>query len=239
MKEIIVEIPEYIRQVKLSEARMKTYYELGKKHPKAKKYLDNKKYDWKDFKGRKFLVDLESGERVVRNPIAAGTPRIITINGQKIYNGEIKEQLRAKILREIKDSFKPYIEELDPIDDIESFPLCIRMEIHDTIRESGGNQFWDVDNRSFPYIKAFQDCLTGNKDKTGKCRNKVIIPDDMNIFITQPPAPKFIPVDDEKDRKLVFIIEKEDDERVLKHKGYQLELNNIHNEKQRRKGISG
>ena len=200
---------------------MKKYYELGKKHPKAKKYLDKKNYDYRDFNGRKFLVDLKKGERVGANPRAAGKPRYMAINGQKIYNGEASKHIRAKILSAIKEQMSPYIDKLDPVKD---FPICIEMELHDIIREPNSNSLWDVDNRAWPYIKAFQDCLTGNKDKNGKKRNKVIIPDDNILFITTPPVPKFIPVEDEKDRKLVFRLVSEKDKRILGNKTFINEL---------------
>lgn len=224
MKHVIVEIPEYIRRVKLSEARNAKYYEFGKKHPKAKRFLNKDKYDWKDFNGRRFLICLETGEKVISNPRAAGTPRILTINGQKIYNGEVSKHIRNKVLSEIKESFAPYVNTLDVINE---FPLRIEMEIHDVIRESSGDSLWDIDNRAWPYIKGFQDCLTGNRDKKGKYRNKQVVPDDNILYITQPPAPKFIPVDNEEDRKLVFKIVKEEDERILKHKGYIQELKKL------------
>ncbi len=229
---ITVEIPRYIRQVKLSEARMKKYYEKGKKLPKAKKYADTTKYGWKKFGAREFLVDLETEERIVANPRAAGTPRYITINGQKIYNGEASKHIRNKVLSAIKESFAQYINKLDPIL-LENFPLNINLEVHDIIREPSSNSLWDVDNRAWPYVKAFQDCLTGNTDKNGKKRNKQIIPDDNVLFITQPPVPKFVPVDDEEDRKLVFTIVKETDKRILKHKEHKKQLKEATDEVQR------
>jgi len=222
-----VEIPKYIREIKLSEARIKKYYELGKKHPKSEKFNDKTKYEYKEVPGygkRKFLVDLKTGERVVANPRAAGTPRVLTINGQKIYNGEVSKHIRNKVLSEIKTSFIPYIEKLN---EIKNFPICIEMEIHDVIREPNSKSLWDLDNRAWPYIKAFQDCLTGNKDKQGKKRNKVVLKDDNVLYITQPPVPKFIPVEKEDDRKLVFIIKEETDQRILSNTEYIKELNNL------------
>lgn len=224
MNTITVEIPQYLRKVKLSESRLVKYYEKGKNHPKAKRYQDKTKYDWQKFNQKTFLVDLETGEKVISNPRAAGTPRYITINGQKIYNGEASKHIRNKVLSAIKESFAPYVNKLS---EITEFPLVLELEVHDTIREGSSNSLWDVDNRAWPYIKAFQDCLTGNKDKTGKYRNKQIIPDDCVLFITQPPVPKFLPIEEEKDRKLVFRIKKEKDDRILKHEGYINELKQL------------
>lgn len=220
MEPIIIEIPKYLRRVKLSESRLPKYYELGKNIPKAKKYKDTKKYEWKANPlqpGRIFLYNKETGERIISNPRAMGTPKYIVINGQKIYNAEMPPHVRNKVLSAIKESFAPYINKLPVLDE---YPIAMELEVHDTIREANSNSPWDMDNRAWPYIKAFQDCLTGNRDKTGIKRNKQIIVDDSVIFVTQPPVPKFIPVDNEEDRKLVFKIKKETDERILKHKGF-------------------
>ena len=230
---ITVEIPEYIRQVKLSDARMKKYYEKGKKAPKAQKYNDSTKYAWKRWSnGKAYLTELANGERVIANPRAAGTPRLITINGQKIYNGEASKHIRNKILSAIKEQMAPYVNKLDPIG-LEHFPLKLELELHDIIREPSSHSLWDVDNRSWPYIKAFQDCLTGNRDKNGKKRNKQVIPDDNVLWITQPPVPKFVPVDKEEDRKLVFTIVKDTDKRIINHKGFQEQLKEAKYEIQR------
>lgn len=216
-----VEMPQYIRKVKLSEARKRKYYELGKKLPVAQRYADRTKYDYKVYNKKSYLVDLETDERVVANPRAAGTPRYATINGQAIYNGGVGQHMRNKIMSEIKASFKPYIDKMNPITD---FPLVIEMELHDVIRADSSGSLWDLDNRSWPYIKAFQDCLTGNKDQHKQARNRQIIPDDNILFITGPPVPKFIPVDHEDDRKLVFRLRKETDSRILNHTDHKLEL---------------
>jgi hypothetical protein len=223
----IVEIPQYIRKVELSKARQVKYYELGKKMPKAKKYTDTKKYEYQQIPGfglRKFLIDLQTKQRVIANPLAAGTARNVVINGQKIYNGEINQHTRNKVLSTIKASFIPYINKLEQIT---KFPITIRCEIHDVIRESSGNSLWDIDNRSYPYIKAFQDCLTGNKGRDCILKCKQVIPDDNILYITQAPVPKFIPVDKEEDRKLIFYIEEEIDERILNHVGFMEELQKL------------
>lgn len=215
MQTQILTIPKYIREVKLSNARTKKYYELGKTAPKAKKYHDKSKYDYQLIKGmktRKFLIDLSTGERVIANPKAAGTPRVMTINGQQIYNGAVGKHTRNKLMMDIKAFFKEYVETLDPITD---YPIKLTCELHDTIHAEGGTSLWDLDNRAMPYIKAFQDCLTGDR---GKC--KKIILDDNILFVTQPPIPKFIPVENTEDRKLVFIIEKETDKRITENKIY-------------------
>lgn len=199
-----VEIPEYIREVKVSNARMKKYYEFTKKHPKAEKYKDKSKYDWKKIKGfgeRKFLVDLKTGERVIANPKAAGTAKYEVINGQKIYSGMVHPTMRARIFSTLKDFLKPYLLKLPKIEG----PVRIRCEIHDTIQEAKSKSLWDLDNRGWPYIKAFQDLLVDLQ----------ILHDDNVLFITGSGGIEFKPVDSTDNRKLVFIIEEETDSQVL------------------------
>jgi hypothetical protein len=210
-----VTIPNYIRKVKLSDARQKKYYEFGKKHPKAKGLQNKLKYNWEKWPGfgeRKFLVDLSTKERVVVNSRSAGTPKYTVINGQKIYNGEINKFSRNKVMNGIKESFMPYINRMKKID----VPIRIEMEIHDVILEPNSSSLWDLDNRAGPYIKAFQDCLTGNN---GKC--KAVIEDDNILYITRCPAPVFIPVENADDRKLVFIIKEETDKRIVESKSFK------------------
>lgn len=224
-------IPKYIRRVRLSDARRAEYYELGKKKIKAKKYQDTSKYGFRPFKVIRngkltevyFLTNLATGDRVLKNPLSAGTPKDKLINGQDIYNQTIIEQTRNKILQEIKKSFTPYVNTLEPID-IFDLPVRIEVELHDTILEEGSSQLWDVDNRFYMYGKAFQDVLTGNKLK-GVARNKIILPDDNNLIVSKPPAPLFIPVSSSEERKLVFKIYKEEDPRIINSILYKAEFN--------------
>ena len=216
-----LEVPQYIRRVRIAQARRAEYYELGKKKIKAKKYLDQTKYGFRPFKvtrGGKltqvyFLTDLATGERVIKNPKSAGTPKDKLINGQDIYNQTIVQETRNKMLQEIKAFFTPFVNKLEPID-MTDLPVRIEVELHDTILEETSKKLWDVDNRFYMYGKAFQDVLTGNMLK-GRARSKIILPDDNCLMISKPPSPLFIPVETPEERKLVFRIYKEDDPRIL------------------------
>jgi hypothetical protein len=216
-----LEIPQYIRRVRLANARRAEYYELGKKKIKAKKFLDQSKYEFKPHKVVRngaltnvyFLTDLATGARVIKNPVSAGTPKDKLINGQDIYNQTIVQESRNRMLQAIKASFAPFVNTLEPIDR-DDLPVRIEVELHDTILESSSKQLWDVDNRFYMYGKAFQDVLTGNKLK-GVARSKIILPDDNCLVISKPPSPLFIPVQTPEERKLIFRIYKEDDPRIL------------------------
>jgi hypothetical protein len=216
-----IEIPLYINKVELSAARQKKYYELGKVPPKAKKYANRKLFkhkQWPGFGKREFLVEEETGERVVANPKAAGTPKVTPINGQKIYNGEVSMFTRNKVISAIKESFMPYVDTLKEV----NHPVNIIMEVHDEMKTS--HQLWDLDNRAMPYIKAFQDCLTGNKERKGTYRCKRILEDDNILYVTGV-AYKFVAVANEKERKLVFIIV--EDKNVLSNKIFKKVYNEI------------
>ena len=205
MNQIIIEIPNYIRQVKLSEKRSKKFYVKGKKEI-PKKYSDNKRFVFKK-KGTKFcLYDSVENEFIIANPRTQGTPKIKTINGQAIYNGFVSKWERATMMNKIGDSFSEAIKDLSlfPYN-----PVKITIEVHDLIKDPiCKEQEWDLRNREFPYGKKFEDLI-----------KKKIIKDDSVLYYTCFKV-QFVPIDNEVNRKLVFIIEKETDERVLKHHKY-------------------
>jgi len=227
-----IECPLYIRKVQLSAARNKNYYESGlkslKKVNSLKKFSDKTKFDWREHKVNKrmrtFLTNLKTGERVVSNPIAAGTPKVEVINGQGIHSGQIRENVRNTMMDAIKDFF---LEHLEGMESIDQYPVSIFCEVHNIPREFA-QKIWDLDNHFLMYQKAFQDVLTGNRGK-----NKSWLIDDNNLFITQPPSPIFIPIDDYEQRKLVFYIVKEEDSRILSHVGHaadrELEIKKYNN----------
>ena len=209
-----LEIPTYIKYVKVSNARQPKYYEKGKKTPKLpQRYKDMKKYAWKKYPtpskpNRQLLVDKSTGVRMIANSRSVGTPKLLKINSQAIYNQQIGKHYRGLIVKSIKTSFKDFVKSLDVVKE-EDFPIKITIEVHDVILETG-SLLWDVGNRAWIYSKVFEDCLTNNS----------IIPDDNILFVSGAPAPKFIPVDKDEDRKLMFIFEKDNDPR-LDHKEYK------------------
>jgi hypothetical protein len=198
MIELIYE--NYPRVIMTSKARRFKYYIKGKNEPKAKKYQDVTKYKYKLFKnGKYYLVDLND-KLVIANPKAANTPKYITISGQDIWSMNMHPAMRAKIASELHIFFK---KEINKIKNIDFYPLEIKVEIHDTIKYK--KSYWDVDNRALIYNKTFMDTLT----ECGK------IKDDCNIYVTAPPAPIFIPINEGETSKLVYIIKKCEDDRIL------------------------
>lgn len=195
-------IPLYIRQYVKSKSNRAKYYLRGSKKKVPEKYK-TAAYEFRPFKavrhgvkGNKFcLVEILTGERVIANPHLVGKTNIKNINGQDIYNGLVSSHDRNNMIGQIKKQFKSFLHSLDPI---KKYPLRIDVYFFDTIidDEFGGGQDWDVDNRAFPYCKALSDILKAEKK----------IDEDNRYYITEPPHPIFVPVDDVQDRKLVIRI---------------------------------
>lgn len=195
-----IEYPLYIKRVMLSKERRAKYYTPQCKI-KNKKLNDRTRFVFREnVKTKKsYLVDVNTGEKVLKNPRAVGTPKYMSINAQHLYNQTLNEFSRDRVVRVLHEFFESGMKEIGRID---MYPLMITMEIHDTIIE--GTSEWDVGNRGFFYQKAFEDVL--KKDK---------IIDDAAIYIAMPSAPIFIPVKTEEERKLVFSIYQITDKRIV------------------------
>lgn len=146
---------------------------------------------------------------VIANHTKAGKPRMYLIKGQDIYSGNLREHMRGFVMDKIKECYLPYIKHIKPI---ENYPVKIRCEVHDTIKnnyskdkdEFGGR--WDIDNLVYPYLKAFPDLLVREK----------ILKDDDRLHLPSSIHAEFVPIDNHEERKLVFIIES-DEREVLKN----------------------
>lgn len=257
---LIVEVPKYIREVKLSDAQRPVKWEwdgsqirAGKKkllqkfanhksrdgyyHPsdlrddfKVAGVLDGKivtklgvdihvyvpdiiraalvqgttKVKLTEKQAKRVRFYLVCGDEIVLdNPDKVGKPKFARIKGQDIYSGNMGEFYRANVMKQIKDSMIPLVQSLPVID---SYPIAITMELHTPIKlshdKSKGDkhQRWDADNHAYPYLKAFPDVLT----ELGK------IKDDSIEFITTPAHCVYVPCATDEDRKLVFIITKDE-----------------------------
>lgn len=189
----VVDIPFYIREVQLSQARRVKYYEEGGKLPKAAKWHDRTKYAYRIHTNNKsYLTDLKTGERVIANPKAAGTPSFAKINGQGIYNGDIAEHVRAKVMQAIKAQITPFIKQFVPPKP-EEYPIRVTVEVHDE-RQAPPRE-WDLDNRALPYVKGIQDAIK---------REGIIVDDNIN-YITEVLV-RYVEAPAEK-RKLVVMLE--------------------------------
>ena len=103
----------------MSNSRRPKYYTSSDRIPK--KYHG---YSF-DTKGRLITPD---GEPILRNARSVNTPRMRKINGQEFYSGVTRPALRVKIVNGIKDSFRPYIQDVPKV---KQFPVKILCELHD------------------------------------------------------------------------------------------------------------
>lgn len=152
-------------------------------------------------------VDASGINPMLCNPKKVGTPKYYLIRGQDIYSGNLREFQRGLVMDKIKECYYPFVKAL-PV--IEAVPLRLECELHYPINNpfGRGDQAWDIDNFIYPYFKAFPDLLV----TIGKLKN------DDRLHISDTGRCKFVPVDKYEDRKLVFIISK--DERSCLNDGW-------------------
>ena len=180
------------------------------------------------YKGAKFYLCKTVGntfEPVISNPKKVGKPRFYLIRGQDIYSGNLREHFKGMVMDAIKQSYFPYVRDMPIIDE---YPIKIECELHDTIknhydRTKQLGQAWDVDNYTYPYMKAFPDLLVSLK----KLKN-----DDRLHFPNNIPV-RFVPIENHNERKFVFIISKDDRPEIIDNeifKNYHLKAGFKRNE---------
>lgn len=216
MGTIRIEYPDFPEEIQVAEKRRPHYFEKGDHLPK--KYCAPQvpvgRYIYrKEGKGStKRLYDWETKQYVVKNPQVASRPRFVSIGGNDIMR--MHEHIRSKIVNALKEFFKTRLvlavwEEgqryLTPSQPLSQFPVRISMEIHTFPRF--GN--WDLSNL-WIYAKCFEDAM----QEVG------MIPNDNIGYISKAAAPEFFPISREDERKMVFIISRESDERKLGHLFY-------------------
>jgi len=192
----MIQLP-YYRKYKVSEKRRKKYYIEGKHEPTAKKFEDDRYfygddgflYDSKDVdkKGRP--------QRVVANPLAAGTPRFQRISGQAFYDGSMNEHVRTKIVKSIKSEYVKIMRK-EPGIPADKFPL--RIWIYLSAHPNNWN--WDMDNL-WIHSKMILDSLVEAK----------LIPDDSIKFVSASPYMIYRPIkESEEEHFLVRLIPKDE-----------------------------
>lgn len=141
---------------------------------------------------------------IIANEKQSKEANIITIRGGDLMTDKGSEHLRDKIFEQIKNSMMPFLEGLSPMGKSD-YPIRISLELHDTIKNHLDKtnterpypaNTWDLNNRCYPYCKAFCDLLIDLK----------IIANDDILHITQHPEAIFFPIENTEDRKLVFIL---------------------------------
>lgn len=191
-----VEIPNFIKEVKIASARRATYFKLGMKLPK--KYQDKTKFGYKYFGANKVLYNLASKELVVKNIRVAGKPRFHSINGNECISGYSTPFARNALFRGVKDYFTPFFEGKGY--KILDYPIMVRFTIYDFLKVTKNIEkvkTQDLDNLHLIYKKNILDILT----LTG-----IIVDDNLNFL--RKIEEEFIPIADSKDNKLVIEIYK-------------------------------
>lgn len=184
---LTIEIPEFIEYVKMSNSRRPTFYKSTDKLPK--KYQNSS-----FFFDKKNRLCTEDGTPIVRNARSVGTPRLKKINGQDFYAGSTRPVIRVKIVNAIKDSFRPYLNNVYKIPS-DKYPIQISCAMYDV----PGKADWDLDNK-WIYLKVFQDLLVQMK----------LIPDDNIRYVSKAASMEYYPVETTEERKLVFTITSDD-----------------------------
>lgn len=166
----IDDFSEYI--VKANKARPIPYIK-GKK-PLPKKYSDNEEYEWRKIKywGKiieaRFKKDADMKDFLISNSKTANKPRLVKVNGNEVYNQTGGSFNRAFMRNILHKYFDKYLEGIEPIKDVEVYPLYIWIKFY--IHDMGKGNI-DNDNK-WPWRKFFQDSLA----ELG------IIPDD-NVYL--------------------------------------------------------
>ena len=187
-----ITIPNYITKIQLSKARRAKFYKKGDKIPK--KYLTtNHRFD-----DLGYLCD-EKGDKVVKNPRTAGTPKYEALSGNKLTSGYATPHIRNKISTALKDFYAPHVRKMKPIAE---YPLIITWEFWTTVQPAN----FDMSNFWF-YYKYFEDTLV----------SEGIIPDDNIKYITGPAAPILVPVDSVDKHKFVFTFYKDERSVITNH----------------------
>lgn len=188
-------IPNYPREIQVSNSRRATYFYRGDELPK--KYQDINEFE---FNSDNILINKVTGDKVIKNSKTAGKPRMMTINAQRIYVG-IHHSVRVKIVDELHKVFhENFKKQLPAKIDLKDKKLLIHCRFYDQYNE----KLPDLDNLSSLFIKTALDCLTTDSNKNQNNNHKLgIIDDDKAKFIFAI-TPEFTEVVKKEDRMLVI-----------------------------------
>ena len=205
MKEFKFElvINEYPINAIVSKSKNPKYYSnkpgRGRKHMLPKK-LEKEGYTI-DLDG--FYLNL-NGERVISNTRTVGKPGTIPINAQIFYVGKPFQRMAVKNF--LKALLTPLVVSMEKID----YPLIIKSEVYAPYE----HKLPDMNNIGYAWEKILTDVMVENN----------ILVDDDPLYVTHPgSAPLYTPIDNFKDRKLVFKFYH--DKRIEIAKARQLYLN--------------
>jgi len=168
-------------------------------------------------KTKYFLVDGDTGERIIANPTQVGTSKTLVVSGQGLYSGIYNPFQRNKMVDDLKEMYYQkfltidwnMIEKMRKIV-AQNYPIWITVEIQDTVKKfndktkEGHGRRWDVSNLAYPYLKTFTDFLVEGYDKT-KHKIPPIIEDDDRLHVIGDGS-FFTPIDEGEKHKIIFSI---------------------------------
>jgi hypothetical protein len=184
-----LELPQFVTHVQTSNKRRPKYYSSiagpGRVN-KLPKRLEKEGFIIDKFG---YYVNNE-GERVVANTRSVGTPKLVAINSQVLYVGKPWERVAMKNC--LQEFFTPYVKDMP----VFNYPIAMDCELHTIANYHTA----DLNNTGYIYEKVLTDVMV----KEGK------IFDDSIPYVTKPgSSPLFVPIEDEKNRKLVYHIYKD------------------------------
>lgn len=191
MNEVIVPL---ITHVKLSDKQRKRYYIMDKREPTAKKFEDERYFydkvgkdkDWYLY-DKKDVDKKGNPKKVIANPESYGKPRLMKINGNAIYSGNMSHHVRNKVVTEMKKHYKPHIQRLEPVNKSD-YPIRVWIDFNGhTQPKHARDGDWDIDNQ-WIHSKVIMDCLT-------ECG---IIIDDSIRFVSAAPYLRFFSIREER-----------------------------------------
>lgn len=188
-EKIQIEIPEFERHVKVSNATRAKYWKVGQKNvPKRvlKEIVGIKKFGKKQ---DEYWIDC-NGDRFVKNTIKVGQANYWVVNGQQLYNAALGPMTRAKVTKYFHEYIKGYIKPLLPLD------VIGEIRTYAEIYETDKLMTVDIDNL-WLWTKWFNDVLQEMK----------IISNDNKTVIRSTGQITYFPVEENTERKLVFYIE--------------------------------
>lgn len=203
-----VVLKDYPEQFQISEKRKAKYYHKDVTPLKAKFLLEGIKsgrYVWrlKTQAAGECLYDTEIDEFVIRNPKAAGTPRILTINSQLLWAaGGGSEWTRQAIEKFLTGWFSPAIarqlpekiwlrdHEFIQLEYIFYYPFDIGMNDNAQWRK-----YQDYINHCFIRAKIFEDTLVKMK----------VIPDDSPMHV-RGSYMRYVAINPDQERSMHVVI---------------------------------
>jgi Holliday junction resolvase RusA-like endonuclease len=181
-----IEIPQYIYQIQVSKSRNVKYFHQESGRGKVKKALQDipKKYKATSYDLLGFALN-DKNEKIIANPLAAGTAKYVPINSQVLYSSS-GQFIRAKVMKELHAYYSEIFEVLVPFTKQE-YPLFIWIDWY----APNQHKTQDIDNFTYITEKAMFDSLQ-------ECG---IIPDDTVDYICGQGS-LFHEIENFEDRKL-------------------------------------